>query len=94
MKTSTSMKSTLALAAVGLSLMTATSAMAAPKHYGKNDHRGHVSYSERAAISKARTNLAVVKRKAYADGRLTMFERMRIRTAENRLQRAIRNARS
>lgn len=93
MKTTNSMKTTLALAAVGLSLLTATSAMAAPK-YKFDNHRNHVSYSERAQISKARANLAVVKRRAYADGRLSVFERMRIRTAENRLQRAIRNARS
>lgn len=86
------MKTTLTLAAVGLSLLTATSAMAAPKH-SKFDTRGNVSYKERIAISQARANLASVKHRAYADGKVSFVERLRIRNAESRLQRAIRNAR-
>jgi len=88
----TQMKTTLALAAIGLTLAS-TAAMAAPNHRYDRDHRGGVSFSERIQISKARANLASVKRRAWADGKVSFVERLRIRTAENRLNRAIAQSR-
>lgn len=90
-----------ALVAATALLLSAGIASAAPgnKHHGPGkgwgngpNHGygyGRVSPRERAAIAQARAHLAMVKARAWRDGRVTAYERFQIRNAETRLQRLI-----
>jgi hypothetical protein len=70
----------IALSTASLLAAGAGSAMAAP---GK--HMSHrVTPSERVAIAKSAARLAQIKKRAWADRRLTGAERVRIRIAEAR----------
>lgn len=62
--------------------------IAAPAQAGSINHR------ERAAIADSRHRLAVVKRQAWADGRLSLWDRFKIRNAEARYRRVVRSARA
>jgi hypothetical protein len=80
----------LTLAALALA---SGSALAAP---GKSNlHRGGhgVSAYERVAIARSAAHLAMLKRQARADGKVTMMERARIRSAEFRHTRLVARAR-
>jgi hypothetical protein len=77
---------TYALAAAALALMSGT-ALAAPGYY--SHHKGGLTPKERAAIARSAAHLAALKHRAWADGRLTAFERMRIRMAELQHRRLI-----
>lgn len=87
-----------AYAALAVVLST-SAALAAPGHNkwrdgGPNWRGSHtVTAYERLVIARARANLAVVKARAWRDGRLTAFEHYQIRMAQTRLQRAIFRAR-
>ncbi|MGE0627928.1 MAG: hypothetical protein AB7O43_08895 [Hyphomicrobiaceae bacterium] len=70
----------IGLSAAALCVGFAGSAMAAPGKHGFN----RVTLKERVAVAKSAAKLAQVKRGAWADGRLTRVERMRIRVAEAR----------
>jgi hypothetical protein len=78
----------VALSVVPLLAGFAGSAMAAPgKHV---THR--VTHIERLAIARSAANLAQVKRRAWADGRLTSAERVGIRVAEARHRAVVARA--
>lgn len=80
------MKKTILATTAFLAVIGSTmAASAAPYH--------KISPRERAEIAQSRAHLNAVKRAAYADGRVTMFERAKIRMAQHRLDRAIANAR-
>ncbi|HEX2840234.1 hypothetical protein [Hyphomicrobium sp.] len=75
-------------------MMTAGVSVAAPAKaythgYGKPGytnvakHRG-VNGFERAAIARSAANLAALKRRVWADGKVTFVERMQLRNAERR----------
>lgn len=70
------------LIAAAAVLITSTSAMAAP--YGNGKGPRALNGFERAAIAQSQANLNVLKRQARADGRVTFYERTRIRFAEIR----------
>jgi hypothetical protein len=82
---------TYALAAVALALMSGVASAAPSKFYTSHKHGG-ITPSERAAIARSQAHLNALKRQAWADGRLTMFERIRIRQAEVRHNRLVANA--
>lgn len=63
-------------------------AMAAPAQAGSISHR------ERAAIAKSQHHVAAVKRQAWANGSLSVWERMRIRAAEAHRNRVVARARN
>ncbi len=77
--------------ALGLSLLILASgtAFAAP---GKRDG-GHINAYERMAIARSAAQLAHLKQRAWADGRLSMFERFQIRQAEARHAALVARAR-
>jgi hypothetical protein len=78
----------VALSAVPLLAGFAASATAAPgKHVS---HR--VTHFERAAIARSASNLAQVMRRAWAVGRLTIAERMRIGVAQARHRAVVARA--
>lgn len=77
---------TYALAAAALTLMSGT-ALAAPGYY--SHYKGGLTPRERAVIARSAAHLAVLKHRAWADGRLTAFERIRIRMAELQHRRLI-----
>lgn len=75
-------------------VMTAGVSVAAPAKahnygYGKPGytkvakHRG-VNGGERAAIARSAANLAALKRRVWADGKVTFVERIQLRNAERR----------
>lgn len=78
------MMKTSVLAAVAIAL-TSSVALAAPGKFG-NGHgpRGGVNGYERIAIAKSQASLNSLKRRAWADGRLSFLERTQIRFAEIR----------
>lgn len=85
------MKSLVA-AAVALAI-TAGGAMAYPsKSYNHGNHRPQITAAERAAIARSQWNLNTLERRARADGRVTVFERMQIRFAQARHDRLVKNA--
>jgi hypothetical protein len=47
-------------------------------------HGGGLTAWERAVIARDRAHVNAVKRRAWADGRITLWERARIRAAEAR----------
>jgi hypothetical protein len=86
-------KALIGLAALAL---TATAASAAPyKHKSHHDgYRGkHNSGYEHVLVKRSKVHLAWVKRQAWADGRVTFRERLKIRRAERQVARAIWRAR-
>jgi hypothetical protein len=87
------MKSVI-LAATAI-VLTSGAALAAPYHFNNRWHHsgGNVSSYERAAIGRSAAQLASVKRRAWADGKLTFFERFQIRIAENRHNAVVARAR-
>ena len=84
---------TLAIGLAALTL-TVTAASAAPNSYKRHD--GYRSKPadryEHVLVRRSAAHLAWVKRQAWADGRVTFRERLRIRQAERRLARAVRRA--
>jgi len=75
---------TLVIAATAAALLSGI-ASAAPAMAAPYQHRhAQVSTHERAAIARSRANLNVVKRIARADGRVSLWERAKIRMAEAR----------
>lgn len=69
----------LTVAAVALA---STAASAGPvKHY---EHGRKFTGHERGAIARSAAHLAHVKRQAWRDGRLSMYERAKIKVAERR----------
>jgi hypothetical protein len=66
-------------------MLTSGAVMAAPnKHYNQGWHRGgNITPYERVAIARSKANLDALKRRAWADGRLSLYEKVRIRFAEN-----------
>lgn len=86
-------KALIGLAALAL---TATAASAAPyKHNQHHDgYRGkHHGQYQSVLVKRSKAHLAWVKREAWADGRITFRERLKIRRAERQLAYAIRRAR-
>lgn len=84
-----------ALIALTVLTMTATAASAAPH---KRDHRdqyrrSHVSAYEHVSIKRHAAQLAWVKRQAWADGRITFRERLKIRQAERRFAQLVKRSR-
>lgn len=74
---------TTALMTLATIVLTSGAAFAAPaKHF---DHRGHdgrgISAHERVMIARSTDRLQALKRRAWADGRITFFERLRINAA-------------
>jgi hypothetical protein len=82
--------SILALATV---LVASGSVMAAPGNGYYNGHRSGISSAERAAIARSQAKVNATKRAAWADGRLSTFERAKIRISEYQRNRTITNAR-
>ena len=81
----------IALAAV---LVTSGAALAAPgAKYGDRYGRGHINGFERAKIAQSAAHVAAVKRRAWADGRVTRYERYIINSAERRHAALIARAR-
>jgi hypothetical protein len=69
---------------IGLAALTLASgtALAAPG-YGYGYGHGHrITPAERIAIARSAAHVAEVKRMAMRDGRISIFERMQIRRAE------------
>jgi hypothetical protein len=60
----------------GVAMTSAAQAEPYGRHYGK------LTPYERAAIARSRANLAAIKWRARADGRVTLWERMRINAAQ------------
>lgn len=83
----------IALAAIAL---TAGSAMAAERgrhsdrHY---DRPGHVTGFERARIARSAAHLAQVRKRVWADGRVSRFERYQLRSARYRHAAVVNRAR-
>jgi hypothetical protein len=79
------------MAALALSF---TAASAAPNKYVRHDgYRGKPAHSYQfVQVKRSAAHLAFVKRQAWADGRITFWERLRIRTAERQLALAKRRA--
>jgi hypothetical protein len=65
-----------ALAVLSAIAFSASSAQAGP--YGRHG----VTASERAAIARSQARLNAIKRHAWADGRVTLWERARINAAQ------------
>lgn len=84
-------KALIGLAALAL---TATAASAAPyKHKHHDGYRGeHHGQYQSAQVKRSKAHLAWVKREAWADGRLSFRERLKIRRAERQLAYAIRHS--
>ncbi len=85
---------TALLTAAALAMTAGVSVAAPNKHYNHNGygkpgyskvvkHRG-VNGFERAAIARSAANLAALKRRVWADGRVTFAERIQLRNAERR----------
>jgi hypothetical protein len=76
-------------------LVAAGSAVAAPRHQGDrwSDGRGSITPWERVQIAQSAARVAMVKRQAYRDGRISMFERFEIRRAEARHEALVRRLR-
>ena len=80
--------------ATAVVLLAAGSAVAAPtygKSHGSFGNRGHVTAWERVQIAKSAARVASIKRRAYADGRVTRFERLRIRRASASRRPSVRD---
>ena len=73
----------LVLSASVLALLSGI-ALAAPAQAGSYNRHGNVTYSERAAIARSAAHLNAVRRHARADGKVSVWERARIRMAEAR----------
>lgn len=73
--------------------LTATAVSAAPNRHAHHDgFRGkHVSGYQNVQVRQKMAHLSWVKRQAWADGRLTFRERIKIRRAERQLARAFRS---
>jgi hypothetical protein len=81
------MKKTLLATTAFLAVIGSTmAASAAPYH-------NRVTPRERAVIAQSHAHLNAVTRAARADGRITVFERARIKMAQYKLNRAVANAR-
>jgi hypothetical protein len=80
------------IAATTLVLAASTADAASPRYNNNWNHHGSISASERIAIARSKAHLAAVKRQAWRDGRVTAFERMRIRFAEARYNQVLYNA--
>ena len=55
---------------------------------------GSISHGERVAIANSQRRVAALKRQAWSNGKLNVWERMRINAAEARHARLVRSARS
>lgn len=100
MKTTT----TILTAAAAAFMLTSGAALAAPGKgfsghgYGKPGytksvkHRRGLSPGERVVIARSAKKLAVLKRRARRDGRVTMRERFQIRAAERRHAALVRRS--
>ena len=87
------MKSIL-IAFAALTLTTGAALAAPGGGYGNRGHSANgISAYERAAISRSAFQLAQLKRRAYADGRVSFFERIQLRSAERRHAALISQAR-
>lgn len=90
---------TAVLTAAAALMLSAGASVAAPKsynhgntyhsgkHYNSGKHANHrfgLSPYERVAIARSAASLAALKRRAWADGRLTFRERVMINNAERR----------
>ena len=92
---------TYLLAAMAVAIMSG-SAMALPAKksyvykpafgYSKT-HYGKITPYERAAIARSQFRLNVLKRRIYADGRVTRFERIQLRFAQSRHNALVARAR-
>jgi hypothetical protein len=82
----------LALTATALALLSGL-AIAVPAQAATYKRHGSISHSERVAIANSQRHLNAVKRQAWADGKVTAWERAKIRMAEARYHRVVRNAR-
>lgn len=80
----------IALAAV---LVTSGAALAAPGGKYGDRNRGNVNGFERAKIAQSAAHVASVKRRAWADGRVTRYERIMINSAERRHAALVARAR-
>src|SRR5262245_21282937 len=83
---------TIMLTLAALALASGSALAASGK---SNLHRGShgVSVYERVAIARSAAHVAMLKRQAHADGRVTMAERARIRSAELHHARLVARAR-
>lgn len=81
----------IALAAV---IVTSGAALAATGgKYGDPYSRGNVNGVERARIAQSAAHVASIKRRAWADGRVTRYERYLINSAERRHAALVARAR-
>ncbi|MDX2289985.1 MAG: hypothetical protein NW217_14340 [Hyphomicrobiaceae bacterium] len=72
-------------------------AEAAPRHKfdgsrGQHGYSKGVNGFERAAIRRSAARLAALRRQVHADGRVTIYERLRLRQATTRHARLVRQA--
>lgn len=86
------------LVAAAAVLLSAGAASAAPRYnthdHGRPNHSaGKVTVFERVAIARAKVKVALVQRRARADGRVTPYERAQIREAQSQLNYTIARAR-
>ncbi len=88
---------TLAIAATAL-LLSAGSSFAAQNHSTGMDNKSHPSAhgfqlhltkGKYVQIALAKARLAHLRRQAWADGHVTFYERIRIRSAQRNLQRLL-----
>jgi hypothetical protein len=81
-----------ALIALTVLTLTATAASAAPHKRDHRDHyrRSHVPAYEHVSIKRHAMQLAWIKRQAWADGRITFRERIKIRQAERRFAQLLK----
>ncbi|MEZ5926280.1 MAG: hypothetical protein R3D57_18065 [Hyphomicrobiaceae bacterium] len=82
----------IGLAALALTATAASAASYGPKHNDGYRSRHQPTY-EHVLVKRSKAHLAWVKRQAWADGRLSFRERLKIRRAERQLARAIWQAR-
>jgi hypothetical protein len=78
------MKSFVIAATAAVVLSGSGSGSGAQAAYYKHRHNGGLSAWERVAIARDRARVNAIKRHAWADGRITLWERARIRAAEAR----------
>ena len=84
-------------AIIGLAALTLTATAASAASPGYHHHDGYrgkrVSGYEHGLIKQSKAHLAWIKRQAWADGRITFRERLKIRRAERHLAATMRRAR-
>jgi hypothetical protein len=85
-------KAILTIAAITLA---SGGALAAPsKSFNRgHDGRGNITPYERVVIAKSAQRLSFLKHRAWADGKLSFFERFQIRQAEARHAALVSRAR-